>query len=185
MSEFFSITYFIPGTRPMNKCILQFLLALASLTTPVSTSVAQVANPEAVKAMISRYKSDPRGPYKDIRWYCKDGTIREARDPCPGEKAGNQRARYKDEVTALAEKEHIFLGQILTTTPKEDFWDEAHAQSRLKQYQLDRYLRNTDNGWVNQKGQYYRGAMQAEDETEWGIDFYEWLLADTDNLRKQ
>ncbi|MDQ3015266.1 MAG: phosphoenolpyruvate synthase [Bacteroidota bacterium] len=131
-----------------------------------------------IKAMIARYKTDSRGPYKDIRWFCKDGTIREARDPCGGAKSGYQHARYKDEVASLAEKKHIFLGQILAGTPNDEFWDQSNAQSRLKQYQLDRYLRNTDNGWVNQRGQYYRGAMQDEDESEWGIEFYDWLLSD-------
>src|SRR5687767_648389 len=167
----------------MSKRIVSFLLVLGAIATPFSPSLCQPSDPGRIKAMIDRYKTDARGPYKDIKWFCKDGTIREARDPCPGVKAGFQRARYKDEVIALAEKEHIFLGQILATTEKEDFWDASNAQSRLKQYQLERYLRNIDNGWVNQKGQYYRGAMQDEDETQWGIDFLHWLLADEQRIR--
>ncbi|MEO5907480.1 MAG: phosphoenolpyruvate synthase, partial [Saprospiraceae bacterium] len=163
---------------------LSCLLAFLSFFSSFQILLAQPSDTAAIRRMIIRYKADQRGPYKDIRWYCKDGTNREARDPCPDE-LGNQRARYKEEVVALAEKEHIFLGQILATTPEEDFWDEANANSRLKQYQLERYLRNVDNGWVNRRAQYYRGAMQDEDETAWGIDFYKWLLSDADNLRKQ
>ena len=167
----------------MSKNIIQFLLIAVSFFIILTPAYSQVQNPEVVRAMIDRYKKDPRGPYKDIKWFCKDGTIREARDPCPGIKAGFQRARYKDDIASLAEREHVFLGQILATTPKEDFWDDANAQSRLKQYQLERYLRNIDDGWINHMGQYYRGAMQDEDEIKWGIDFYNWLLADADNLR--
>jgi hypothetical protein len=167
----------------MNKRIFLFLMTLASFTVVIPTINGQPSDPERIKSMIARYKSDPRGPYKDIRWFCKDGTVREARDPCPGIKQGNQHASFKEEVIALAEKEHIFLGQILATTPKEDFWDQANAQSRLKQYQLERYLRNTDDGWVNRRAQYYRGAMQDEDEQAWGIEFYKWLLADADRVR--
>lgn len=167
----------------MSNSILSLLLAFLAFTLPVNISFAQVDNPEAIRSLITRYKSDVRGPYKDIKWFCKDGTIREARDPCPGIKAGFQRARYKDEVIALAEREHIFLGQILATTPKDEMWDHANANSRLKQYQLERYLRNVDNGWINQKGQYYRGAMQDEDETKWGLEFYDWLLTDPDKVR--
>lgn len=168
----------------MNKSLLPVFLAILPVIASLSFVSAQPENPEAIKALISKYKADPRGTYRDIKWFCKDGTIREARDPCPGLKQGNQRARYKEDVIALAESEHIFLGQILATTPKEDFWDAENAHSRLKQYQLERYLRNIDNGWVNQRGQFYRGAMQEEDETQWGIDFYQWLLADSENVQK-
>ncbi len=167
----------------MSKTKIPFYLAFLLLIASVSVPIAQPSDTAAIRKMIIRFKSDPRGPYKDIRWFCKDGTIREARDPCPGENQGHQHASYKPEVIALAEKEHIFLGQILTMTPNEDFWDADNAHSRLKQYQLERYLRNVDDGWVNRRGQYYRGAMQDEDETTWGLDFYDWLLADADNVR--
>src|SRR4030095_16733424 len=157
------------------------LLFLCMVICPTGM-FSQESNPTAIKTMIDRFKNETRGPYKDIRWFCKDGTVREARDPCPTE-LGNQRASYRPEVIALADKQHIFLGQILASTPKEEFWDSENAQSRLKQYQLEKYLRNKDDGWVNRKAQYYRGAMQDEDESEWGIEFYKWLLADADNLR--
>jgi hypothetical protein len=161
-----------------------WLPAFLVFVLPGTSIISQPSDPAAIQKMIERFKTDPRGPYKDIRWFCKDGTIREARDPCPTE-LGNQRASYKPEVTALADQEHIFLGQILATTPKEDFWDAANAQSRLKQYQLERYLRNIDDGWANRKAQYYRGAMQDEDERDWGIDFYKWLLTDAARVRSQ
>src|SRR5690349_7004978 len=136
----------------MCKNIHHFLLVLVWVSSPLYFVVGQSPNPEMIKSMISRFKADARGPYKDIRWFCKDGSIREARDPCPDE-PGNQHARYKDEVISLAEKHHIFIGQILASTPNEDFWDAGNAQSRLKQYQIERYLRNIDDGWVNRQAQ--------------------------------
>ena len=30
-------------------------------------------------------------------------------------------------------------------------------------YQLERFLMSIDNGWVNRRAQYYRGAVQVED----------------------
>ena len=158
-----------------------FLLFSLAPFIPIS---AQVSNPAAIKAMISKYKKDPRGPYLDIRWFCQDGSTRAARDPCP-EVPGNQHARYKAEVESLASKEHIYMGQILASVPFADFWDEGHAQSRLIQYQLERYLMSIDNGWVNRRAQYYRGAVQVEDENNWGIGFYLWLLEDTTKIQSQ
>ena len=141
------------------------------------------AQNEQITTKIEAYKNDIRGPYKDIRWFCNDGSVRAPKDPCPDNIGpGVQHARYKDEVVALGNEKHIYLGQILAYTDKEEFWDLENDHSRLKQYQLDKYLRTIDNGWILQKGQFYRGSVQSEDEEAWGIDFYKWLLKDDKNL---
>ena len=133
--------------------------------------------------IIAAYKNDIRGPYKDIRWFCTDGSLRQPKDPCPDNIGpGVQHARYKDAVVALGKSNHIFLGQILSYTDTKDFWDQENNHSRLKQYQLDNYLRTIDNGWILQKGQFYRGAVQSEDEQAWGIDFYKWILSDDQKI---
>ena len=133
---------------------------------------------EQLQIKISSYKNDIRGPYRDIRWFCTDGSIRQPKDPCPDNIGpGLQHARYKDEVLSIGKANHIYLGQILAYTDIDEFWDTANNHSRLKQYQLDKYLRSVDNGWINQKGQFYRGSVQVEDEEAWGIAFYKWLLA--------
>lgn len=132
---------------------------------------AQEATPE----LISELKNELRGPYKDIRWFCKDGSINDPKLPC-GEIGGVQRARYKDNINALAQKKHLFLGQILSATEYSDFWDDKNQQSRLKQYIIEQYLFDNDNGWIQQKSQFYRGATQVEDEEDWGRAFYDWLF---------
>lgn len=138
---------------------------------------------DQVKSLVEKYKNDIRGPYRDIRWFCTDGSIRQPKDPCPDNIGpGLQHARYKEEVIALGKSNHLYLGQILAYTDSEDFWDIDHNHSRLKQYQLDKYLRSVDNGWINQKGQFYRGSVQVEDEEAWGIAFYKWLLAKDEAL---
>jgi len=142
---------------------------------------AQQKESKDIRAMIEAYKNDDRGPFKDIRWFCKDGTINLPKEPC-AEKGGVQRARHKDEVDKLANTQHIFLGQILSNTSRTDFWDAENAQSRLKQYQLEKYLRAIDDGWVLRKGQFYRGAFQVEDEEAWGIEFFDLILKDKDKI---
>jgi hypothetical protein len=159
------------------------LLILASAF--VMSTLAQSLEPKAIKALISNYKADARGPYKDIRWFCKDGSVRDPKDTCPAEIApGMQHARYKESVEALALSNHIFLGQILAYTDPIKFWDAANNFSRLKQYQLEKYLRTVDEGWILRKGQYYRGALQVEDEEAWGLAFYTSLLTKDENLKK-
>jgi len=138
-----------------------------------------------IAKQIAGHKNDIRGPYRDIRWFCTDGSIRQPKDPCPVEIGpGVQHARYKEDVIALGKNQQIYLGQILANTDNAEFWDADRRQSRLKQYQLDKYLRTVDNGWINQKGQFYRGAIQVEDEEAWGIEFYTWLLAKEEVLEQ-
>ncbi|WP_423998144.1 hypothetical protein [Maribacter sp. IgM3_T14_3] len=133
---------------------------------------------DQIESLVIKYKSDIRGPYKDIRWFCTDGSIRQPKDPCPENIGpGVQHARYKDEVVALGKSNHIYLGQILAYTSIDELWDTDHNHSRLKQYQLDKYLRLVDDGWINQKGQFYRGSVQVEDEEAWGINFYKSILS--------
>ncbi|MGB3464909.1 MAG: PEP/pyruvate-binding domain-containing protein [Cyclobacteriaceae bacterium] len=166
----------------IQKCPLCLFLLLI-MTFTWQNGFGQKQTPEAIKSKIAAYKADIRGPYKSIRWFCNDGTVREPKDPCPTSIGGIQHATYKDEVEALSASNHIFLGQILAYTNKDDFWDEQNQHSRLKQYQIGRYLARIDDGWINRKGQYYRGSIQIEDEQTWGVEFYEMLLKQDQYLR--
>ena len=144
----------------------------------VNVALAQKGQAQLLREQILNYKNDIRGTYKDIRWFCTDGSIRAPKDPCPDNIGpGVQHARYKDAVVELGKKEHVYLGQILAYTEISDFWDEQNNHSRLKQYQLDKYLRLVDDGWINQKAQFYRGAIQVEDEEAWGIGFFKDILS--------
>lgn len=138
----------------------------------------------ALKTLIKKYKKDVRGPYVRLNWYCNDGRINPAKEPCGDGVGGVQRATYKDKVVQLATKEHLFFGQILATTDELEFLDADQNFSRLKQYQLEKYLRAVDNGWINRRAQYYRGAMQSEDEEAWGKSFYLNILQDNQLLKE-
>lgn len=159
------------------------LIVFCLLPLVFHVAYGQKKDDASIAKMIQEYKLDIRGPYKDIRWFCKDGTINPPKEPC-GEVGGYQRARYKDAVEALAKSNKIYLGQILSTTSREAFWDDQNNQSRLKQFQLEQFLRANDNGWINRRAQYYRGAYQVEDEEAWGIDFLQYVLSDTQKVNR-
>ena len=63
-----------------------------------------------IRAMLENYKKDDRGPFRDIRWFCKDGTINMPKEPCEKE-GGRQHARHKEAV------EHLLKLTIF-------FWDK-------------------------------------------------------------
>ncbi|MFC1714029.1 PEP/pyruvate-binding domain-containing protein [Candidatus Poribacteria bacterium] len=130
-----------------------------------------------IQKLVQSLKSDPRGPYQGIRWFYPDGTIFPARSPSPDKKGGHQHALLKYVVVKIQEEHGIYLGQILTGTKHEDFLDARRQYSRIKQYQIEQYLKTVDDGWIFRRAQYYRGAFQVENEEKWGAGFLRWLLS--------
>ncbi|MAZ27257.1 MAG: phosphoenolpyruvate synthase [Cytophagaceae bacterium] len=165
----------------MQRKLLTTLLLAILVNLPLT---AQEFTTAQIKKQIEDFKKDPRGPYQRIRWFCDDGTMREPKDPCPDAVGGVQHASYKQVTEELAARNRLYFGEILAAAKKSFFWDDAHDQDRLKQYQLGKYLANVDDGWVLEKAQYYRGAIQSEDEQAWGIEFYEWLLSSDARLKE-
>ena len=137
-----------------------------------------------IRSDIQAFKHDPRGPYQAIRWFCPDGSLLPAWERCsiPG---GLQHALPKGRVTELAAEHHLYLGQVLAGTKFEAFFDRDTRHSRMKQYQLEKFLRISDDGWIHRRARYYRGAVQAEDEEAWGNDFLTWLVSQEDVLEEQ
>lgn len=162
------------------------LLFIFFLTLPVAGQKGDKTeiNDNKITDLVNKFKKDIRGPYRDIRWFCNDGTINQPKEPCDNAIGGVQHARYKEEVISLGNEYNVFLGQILSNTDFNAFWDQENYHSRLKQYQLEKYLKSIDNGWIHQKAQFYRGAVQAEDEEAWGVAFFKWLLKDDAVINK-
>ncbi|MDC6351490.1 PEP/pyruvate-binding domain-containing protein [Zeaxanthinibacter sp. PT1] len=162
-----------------------YTLFISFFFLPLFTLDAQEIPNSTIKEYIVDFKKDPRGPYHRIRWFCNDGSIREPRDPCPDSIGGGiQHASYKQDVLSLAKKNKLYFGQILAATDNGEFWDHENNQSRLKQYQIGRYLASVDDGWIMRRAQFYRGAIQSEDEQAWGIDFYKELFSRDSILKK-
>ncbi len=116
---------------------MKFHIWYCLLLLPFLGNAQTISNSE-IAELIKEYRVNDRGPYKDIRWFCPNDSIQMPKKPC-AEKGGNQRARYKDQIVALAENQHIFLGQILATTKFDDFWDAKNDHARLKQYELEQF----------------------------------------------
>ncbi|MDM8538208.1 hypothetical protein QUF70_15755 [Desulfobacterales bacterium HSG17] len=155
-----------------------FFLIIFLLSCPGS-AVSQSIEPDNIREMIQSFKEDRRGPFRSIKWFCEDGTINPAREPCVDQE-GNQHAFHKAQVIRLAKSQRIYLGQILTGTSFNDFLDSSNQNSRLKQFIIEQYLQSIDDGWIFRKARYYRGAIQMEDEQEWGLDFLKFLAGKKD-----
>jgi hypothetical protein len=147
-----------------------------------TSAMTQPLPPSDLRQHVQSFKKDPRGPYQSVNWFCPDGSVRPAQSPCtqPG---GLQHAMLKDIVKGFQQHYGLYLGQILAGTPFDAFLDRSHHGMRMKQYQMEQFLRAVDDGWIFRRAQYYRGALQAEDEEAWGLRFLTWLLAQDDWLQ--
>jgi hypothetical protein len=150
------------------------VMCVALFTPAFAQDTAEIAE------LVRRLKSDPRGPFQRIAWFCPDGTVLPAKDRCP-EPGGIQHGLHKDVVTELT-NQGIYLGQLLAGQSRDAFLDRGNFYSRVKQYQIERFLQAADDGWIMRGARTYRGAMQAEDEEAWGADFMRWALMDENFL---
>ncbi len=163
--------------RCISRCCYKLVLVPWLVFALPCISFSQSHTPESLTAMIRQFKLDPKGPYSAIGWFCPDGTILAAQLRCNGP-GGHQHAVLKPAVKQLAEAEGLYWGQILAGTPHGDFLDVERQFDRLKQYQMERYLQRVDDGWILRQARYYRGAIQFEDESAWGVEFFKAILAD-------
>ncbi|WP_116105683.1 PEP/pyruvate-binding domain-containing protein [Lewinella sp. IMCC34191] len=157
--------------------ILLFLISF-------SPALAAQMDDGRIAELIEQYRSDRRGPYRGIFWFCSDGSQRPARDPCPEDEDAQQHADYTPDIKRLMREQDLYFGQILAGTEYDEFWNAGDDHSRLKQFQLNNYLVAADNGWILEQARFYRGAFQIEDEEEWGLDFFRWLLDRPDVLEE-
>ena len=182
---FLPVQYFLEGNILLvlrTKLIVALLFNLAWFYfVPGYSQVKDIAE---IKNLVQTFKKDERGPYQAIRWFCPDGRVLPPKERC-NQPGSIQHALHKDAVTKISRDWGIYLGQILAGTPFTDFLDAANQNSRLKQYQLEKYLQAVDDGWIIRRARYYRGAIQAEDEEDWGLRFLTSLAASDDILITQ
>ena len=130
------------------------------------TSVARAGNLDSYRRWIVEMKESERGPFSSIRWFCKDGRILGPRDhACSDKGEGWQHGEWSDRARRLRSEGYrvaTLLAGIDTTraVAAPDFPD-VYAQLLI-----ERFLVVDDGGWILRRAQFYRGAIQEEDERE-------------------
>jgi len=167
--------FVVPFLSIIKKNSVRIIISIVLILIVLQDVHGQSIEKAEIKSKVEAFKKDSKGPYQQIMWFCSDGSKVPPRERCP-EPGGVQRATYKPWVETLAKNNHIFLGQILAATNYIEFLDKQNQYSRAKQYLIENYLEVIDNGWIQQKAKYYRGAFQDEDENVWGEKFLKQTL---------
>ena len=164
----------------------RFCLVLAVLSLP---AIAQMPVPrlnETQKAealrLLESIRKDPRGPFGQIHWYCKDGRVLPpAGAPC-GKAGGMQHAEPSAAAQALA-KMNLDVVRFLAGMPTEDFIDRRRNHFWLREMAMLDYLVTREDGWIYAKTYLRRGVRQAEDEEREGRRLLTELLSDGEWVR--
>ncbi|ANO51574.1 PEP/pyruvate-binding domain-containing protein [Woeseia oceani] len=155
------------------------LLLLTSVAGAAPLDPPSPAVVTAARAIVQDMIANPRGPYSRIRWYCNDGTV-QAPVPyaCREHGGGRQHAEYSAQRTALADMGWS-VGTVFAGLTFEELFESGERQERLRELALERYLIDTDAGWVLRRARSYRGRVQVEDEIAAGMALLLRLLEDS------
>ncbi|HJZ97641.1 MAG TPA: hypothetical protein VKE70_14125, partial [Candidatus Solibacter sp.] len=139
---------------------------------------------QQARKILQEFKSNPKGPYLQIRWFCKDGSLQPpAGTPCKSRGGGAQYAELSPAARQLA-KWNLDVGTVLAGLDFATFFDAARDHWRARELILENYLAQVDRGWIYRRAASYRGARQAEDEEKAGRQLLLQLLANPDWVRR-
>jgi len=148
--------------RAIGRAIGAAVLALGAGTTLAATEADQAR----YRGWIEQMKTAPRGPFDGIRWFCKDGRVLPPQDySCAKKGTGWQHGQWSSQTRELrAQGWRVATLLAGIEAPKAvaapDFTD------MFGQLLVERFLVASDEGWILRKAQFYRGAIQEEDERE-------------------
>ncbi|HEY1434165.1 MAG TPA: PEP/pyruvate-binding domain-containing protein, partial [Thermoanaerobaculia bacterium] len=149
--------------RTASLTVAAFGLAGAGL---LSAGTARADNRDTYRRWILEMKESERGPFSSIRWFCKDGRILGPRDyACSAKGEGWQHGEWSDRTRRLRSEGYrvaaLLAGIDATRAVAAPDFPDVYAQLLI-----ERFLFVADGGWIVRGAQFYRGAIQEEDERE-------------------
>ncbi len=110
-------------------------------------------------------KTSSRGPFARIRWFCNDGSILPPKPyACRDHDGGVQHGQWTDRVERLRNGGY-YIANILASVDLSLITNSPGYSDLYNQILIEKFLIADDDGWIFRKARYYRGAVQAENET--------------------
>jgi hypothetical protein len=142
-----------------------------------SSGAASSATAATYRGWIEAMKQADRGPFSRIRWFCKDGTIRDAKSPCTNNGGGAQHGEWTDQVKEMRRNGYriatIYEDLDIAATMRQPDFEDIYNQMLFEQFLIAH-----DDGWILRKARYYRGALQAEGDIEGAKNFLIAMMKD-------
>jgi len=143
---------------------LLFILLICFSVTGLAINAQAVASNDDFPRWIEAFKTSEKGPFKRIRWHCKDGAVLAPKAGACSTHGGGLQYGEWNEQTHMLRKSGYYIGNVLAAVDTKALVGESGHREYLKQILLERYLMATDDGWIFRGARFYRGSMQVEDE---------------------
>lgn len=126
-----------------------------------STPAAELATH---RSWIAEMKDANRGPFAQIRWFCKDGSVL-LPEPyaCKEHGGGTQHGEWSQRTLALREAGY-WIANFLADLDLDTILEDERIEDALPQLLIEQFLIRADDGWILRKARFYRGAYQEEAE---------------------
>lgn len=127
-------------------------------------ATAEPADAASLRASIEKMKRAERGPFRRIRWFCKDGTVLPPKPyACTPHGGGVQHGEWTDQVKELRARGY-FIANVFADLDVDALLKRPDLREVFDQMLIEQFLMTADNGWIMRQARHYRGALQDEDE---------------------
>ena len=149
----------------MKAARIASTILLFLVLTPLPQIAAELPPRETIRRWVQDMKTNSRGPFARIRWFCNDGSILPPKPyACKDHDGGVQHGEWTDRVKRLRANGYYIANILASLDPS--LITNAQGHSDLyNQILIEKFLIAADDGWIFRKARYYRGAVQAENET--------------------
>lgn len=122
------------------------------------------AAPTEERQLIEEFKTNERGPFGNVRWFCNNGQIIVPRaGNCNSRGDGVQHGEYLSSTKALR-SEGFPIATVFADIDQETAEKLVGDFDTIPGILLERYLISRDDGWIFRKARFIRGMFQVEDE---------------------
>lgn len=157
-------------TDAAPRCVRALLIGVAFvlMATLASASARSGGAPDAAqyRQWIGDMKANARGPFAAIKWFCKDGRVLAAKNyACAKQGQGWQHGEWSDRTKQLRSQGYK-IANVLAGLDADQAVAAADFPDTYAQLLIEKFLIATDDGWILRQAQFYRGAIQEEDERD-------------------
>ncbi|HUP91737.1 MAG TPA: PEP/pyruvate-binding domain-containing protein [Solimonas sp.] len=156
-----------------GRAFALLLLALLAEQAPAATT----PDDATLRQWLVEMRADARGPFSGIRWYCKDGAVLDAKTPCTAHGGGVQHGEWSPRTRQLRAA-GFPVANLLVNIPPESVSGPRAVPDLLPTVIVERFLMAFDDGWIFRKAQFYRGAVQDDNERDAGRAILQALVQD-------
>jgi len=143
--------------NPVLTGVFVFLVTCLAQLTQASDSIV-------LREKIQAMKEADRGPFRQIRWFCKDGSVLPPQNyGCKENGGGFQHGEWSS-TTLEFRSQGYWIANILAGMDSSSWLASGDFHEQLPQILIEKFLMGADDGWIMRRAQFYRGAIQEEDE---------------------